>query len=278
MKFRHNKKRNIGIVYGLLSKEFIRRSGDTDTGADEVLGIIREHFTPNSPLMAELAIYRDLVDAISTPGVSGKVLEKVLYEAKMAHRSQVVPAKAEEAKTKLIDRINKTLGQDFWNTHIDNFKTYAQIYQILQPEGTGTMTERILAEEAFLASPTTFRLDESVSANKVVELAFQNFENTYKSQLLPEQYSILCEHARIPEDDGVRWNSVMATSLANVRRTLNEAMALEDVHYQMVINEAITALNKYADQPIEERDLMTLMQLQEAAHVLREELKKGSAR
>ena len=60
---KHNKKRNTAFIYEMLSKELTKAIIDENAEMrDIIVGIIKEHFAPNTPLAEELAFYKTLLE------------------------------------------------------------------------------------------------------------------------------------------------------------------------------------------------------------------------
>ena len=209
MKIKHNKKRNVGLVFDqlsrLLSESVIK--GDTETSR-KCAKIIAEHFRKGTVLHDEMRLFRSL------SGVTIKndaLLLRVLDESRIAAKSIDVNQLSRE-KTKLIKSLNESFGKDeIFNMKNSRFRTLASIQVLLNEwrKSSGSdivsVLEDSLITEMKRDSVTPQVKDGAQTATPgvtslVVELAKRKFFQKHKS-LSHEQVKSLFEMITSSEDD-----------------------------------------------------------------------------
>ena len=126
---KHNKKRNIGILYELLlrqiSNDLIENNVDR---VKKTTSIIENHFHKNSVLYKEFR----LVNALAKSTIKNtEVAAAILTEAKSATR-RLDNKKIEYAKSKLIKDINYNINDNsFYYRKIPNYVDYANINNLI---------------------------------------------------------------------------------------------------------------------------------------------------
>lgn len=127
-KLKHNKIKNTGLIFEILSRMVVKETIDPD-GAQTALKIIKRNFKSNSELLKELKLYQTL--GIKTEHDSDELL-KLSLEAKTVLDSQ----KLNEEKYNLIKSIKKNYDLDsFFSTRVSNYTLTAAIYKLLEFEG-----------------------------------------------------------------------------------------------------------------------------------------------
>lgn len=123
----HNKKRNIGLIYELLLKEIAKSTIENNSlNSNRALKILKKYFSANTEIYKEFRLVNSLA---TTKIVNHTIIPSILNEAKKACR-HVNLKSLEDEKTKLIHEINKSFGEEFFDNHLKEYKTYATI-QIL---------------------------------------------------------------------------------------------------------------------------------------------------
>ena len=133
MKLKHNKKRNTAFLYESLVKELTRAVVKKDTERKNVLvSMIREHFSKGTVLNQELELYKALNE---TSNMDVYTAERLLAEAKKQF-SELNRDEVFKNQSKLIEKINKDIGKDFFSNFVPNYKTLASIAQIFSDSST----------------------------------------------------------------------------------------------------------------------------------------------
>ena len=83
MKLKHNKKRNTAFVYESLVREMTKAIVEKNLELkDDIVSIIKEHFTKNSLLYRELKLYKTICE---TYDLEPHTAEKLVYEIRKEH-------------------------------------------------------------------------------------------------------------------------------------------------------------------------------------------------
>jgi hypothetical protein len=127
---KHNKKRNIGIIYEqiiqFVCKSLMENNNDI---AEQGLSIIKEHFKEGTQLNKEYKLFKALSD---TKGVSEHLANSIIFEAKKACNHMFDNEKLEKEKSSLIRKLNYTFGRGvIFEESIKNYTEYATIQTLL---------------------------------------------------------------------------------------------------------------------------------------------------
>jgi hypothetical protein len=127
---KHNKKRNVGIVYEQLVTTVSRATVEGDsTRANAALKIIKRFFAPGTELYREFR----LVTALTNTQVKSDALaSRILEETKVAARDYNVE-KLRSEKSRLIAEINRTFDRNtFYQTPVKDYRLLATIGSLIE--------------------------------------------------------------------------------------------------------------------------------------------------
>ena len=127
---KHNKKRNVGIVYEQLVSSVSRATVEGDSArANAALKIIKRYFAPGTELYREFR----LVTALTNTQVKSDALaSRILEETKAAARNYSIERLRSE-KSKLIAEINRTFDRDtFYRTPVRDYRLLATIGSLIE--------------------------------------------------------------------------------------------------------------------------------------------------
>ena len=202
MEFKHNKKRNIGLISEFFSRyiaeAFIDERHDDITKARKLW---EKHVHPKSATYEELQIFNALNESnLNSKEVAFSMLERAKNLCKK--QSQI---KLDEEKASLINEIANTLDdKNFFDRSIPNYKNYASIQVLMNAwRGTGfkgslmemanleeTILEHILTKkEAAIPDVESFTSEEVNSL--VVKLMTEKFNAKYNGLLNENQKQIV---------------------------------------------------------------------------------------
>jgi hypothetical protein len=176
---KHNKKRNVGLVYEMLinyvSDSIINdRQGD----AKKAIKIIERRFDKNTHLFKEFRLFKALAD-ISVSDTS--IAAGILHEAKSASR-RCDMKKLEREKSLLIKDINYQLSdKNFFHRRIEEYKTFATIQTLLN-EWRKEDSADLSKVAAFESLVIEHLLDDKKSS--LTEIKSNQAEDMLKSDLL----------------------------------------------------------------------------------------------
>lgn len=206
--FKHNKRRNSGIVYELL----VRRASDMliegdREGFERARGFLVKYYSDGTPLARE----RELFEVFRTtrgvpPDVARRVIAEVVVHARRLDRRRI-----DARKSDLLKEINCSLGRDFFNRYrLPEYRLLASIQIMIESGRGGRLLEglqRIQLEEALVkymsmgeVPPVRPQSEEDVD-DLVCAVAFQRFQERYGAELSRGQQKLLDEYARLSLDD-----------------------------------------------------------------------------
>lgn len=130
---KHNKKRNIGIVYELLLRHI--SSNLIENNISEVkkaTKIIETHFHKKSPLYREFRLVNALINSdVRNTEIAATIMTEAKDAARRIDREEI-----DKAKSKLIRDINYTLkDQSFYYRSIPNYVDYANVQNLVSEWG-----------------------------------------------------------------------------------------------------------------------------------------------
>lgn len=148
---KHNKKRNVGLVYELLARYLAEAiiAGD-DARVKKAKLLASKHFNKSTDICKELKLFRALHETTLPDKSTAVVLvEKVKAITRLQSQKRL-----DLEKTALLTEINTQLGPSFFDTMVEDYKTYASI-QVLLNHWRGTelfenISETVMLEEKLL--------------------------------------------------------------------------------------------------------------------------------
>ena len=129
MKVKHNKKRNVGLLFAQLSQSVSESmvEGDIDK-ANKALSIVKRHFNPGTELFKEFRLFRAIV-ATSVP--SDSLASSIIGEAKAASK-KIDTRLLKQQKSALIKDINYNLKEEtFYDRRVSDYKIFATVQTLL---------------------------------------------------------------------------------------------------------------------------------------------------
>jgi hypothetical protein len=205
---KHNKKRNIGLIYELLLRNVSANLvEDNKKKASKTLRIIEKRFNNNTELYKEFRIFNAL---IKTNASSELVANQILVEAKDAiRRSDRV--KIDREKSRLIRDINHIVqDKSFYYRKIDNYRDYGTIQQLFNEwaKGDKSNLKNVLELEEKVTKmlievknkEAITDIDPALTDRLVVDLMTEKLNKRYNSDLNDEQkqiiqnYSLYCNN------------------------------------------------------------------------------------
>lgn len=196
---KHNKKRNVGIVYEQLVATVSRATVDGDSArANLALRIIKRYFAPGTELYREFR----LVTALTNTQVKSDALaSRILEETKVAARAYDVE-KLKSEKSRLIGEINRTFDRDtFYQTSVRDYRLLATIGSLIEEWRTpGPDIERRLQFESKLhghllsersAEPEAAELRTPSVNDLTVKIMRESFNKKFGSSLNEGQRRLL---------------------------------------------------------------------------------------
>lgn len=263
---KHNKKRNVGVIFDLLLKECISSTDESRKNLAEE--IILKYFNTNSILLKEYMFYNVLS---SVRGMSERDSERYLSIIKEEFNKldkQVVENKLLQLK----EEISKNFGKSFYDSFIPTYKVYATIYGILN-ETSENSIEKFQLENKILdlmqghdEHKKTYILEhlDIITYNQYVK----KFNEKY-IDLSPEQKSLLEKYIHSINND-VDFVITLNEELGRCRSLLEKRSSVEkDNSLLEKINKTLNELKQFGNKKkITNEDFEFILNLQEVCNLL----------
>jgi len=239
---KHNKKRNVGIIYeqliNLISACLVE--GKTKQG-DAIIDILKQHFHPESELYKEFRLFNALV---KTTVSSDSLASRILEEAKKASKNHRASDLRRE-KSLLIKDINQKINDDnFYSVRVENYRTYATIQTLLNDWRSKSPDIKRVAEyedkiHCWLRETKESKKVEDYVTPDVdrlsVKIMREKFNNKYKD-LSTRQKNMLVDYMFDSKDGTEK----MTENLSKVRLDLiNELSVFRDKCANKVLSEKL---------------------------------------
>tara|TARA_Y100000296_G_C5146582_1_gene244049 strand:- start:267 stop:1091 length:825 start_codon:yes stop_codon:yes gene_type:complete len=227
VKLKHNKKRNTAFLYEVLIKELTKSIFDKELARKRFIsGLIKESFGANSILGRELEYYKTLLE---TTGIEPYLAEKLLQETKMAHA--LLDSKGVfDAQTRVINKINRALSKDVWNTFVPNFKSLATIDTVFNR--SVSIKQRVLHEDMLIKlmnSPAKLQENKLEPIDNIIYRSFVQKFNTKYGALLSEQRDLLGKYIASFSDNGLELKIYLNEEIGRLRALVEKSLKMEEV-------------------------------------------------
>ena len=211
MKVKHNKKRNVGLLFAQLSQSVSEAMVEGDVAkANKVLSIVKKHYAPGTELFKEFRLFRAII-ATSVP--SDSLASSIISEAKTASK-KIDTHVLKQQKSALIKDINYGLNEStFYNRRVADYKMFATVQTLLsewrsqEPDilVMGTFEKELhghLLKDKQLQDLQ--ELKETDVNHLVVDIMRNKIEEKFGSHLSDSQISLLREYV-FSENDKSRF-------------------------------------------------------------------------
>ena len=227
MRLKHNKKRNTAFLYEVLVKELTDAIVDKDARRKNfVSSLIKEAFGSSTILGKELEYYRTLIE---TTDLELYLAEKLLQETKMAH-SLLDGKSIFDTQTRIINKINKALSKDAWNTFVSNFKSLATVATIFN---TNTpVKQRVLHEDLLVKMMNSTEKLEENKLESIDNIVYHSFVKKFNEQytgLLKEQKDLLGKYIASFADNGLELKLYLNEEIGRLKKTVTASLKMEEI-------------------------------------------------
>ncbi len=273
MKVKHNKKRNVGLIFAQLSQYISEALVEGKMQkAKKAIDILQKHFVPGTELFKEFRLFRAMmITEVPSPSLATSIIS----EAKGAAKGLDIKVLTQQ-KSALIKDINYILAEaSFYDRRVSDYKQFATIQTLLSqwrsPSPDLVVSSRFEGElhSHLLREKKGEALEDlrAPEANKlVVEIMHNKIEEKFGHSFTEGQRDLLREYV-FSEDK----NSAFKEKLRNVKKTalasLSEySVICENAILGKQISEVRTAVQaldveKFDDDSISK--YLTLMKLTE---------------
>lgn len=152
-KLKHNKKRNVGIIYELLVRNMTKALvANNLTHVNKIKSLIENHFNKKTELYKEYKIFSALSTDVTGENKSNIAKSMIVESKKMIKKINNV--KLEKEKSNLIREINYKFGKKFYFEHVPNYVNLATIQIALNEwkKETFDVKKTVLLEEKIISN------------------------------------------------------------------------------------------------------------------------------
>lgn len=227
MKVKHNKKRNTAFLYEILIKELTKSIVDKNTHRKSFISsLIKENFGHRMPLGRELEHFKTLLE---TTDLEIHLAEKLLQETKMAH-SRLDSRGVFDAQTHVINKINKALSKDIWNTFVPNFKSLATISAVFN--SLVPVKQRVLHENTIINQMRSSEKLEDANLKPIDNIVYNSFVKKFNEQyngLLKEQKDLLGKYIGSFTDNGLQLKIYLNEEVGRLKKAIEKSLKMEEI-------------------------------------------------
>ena len=219
---KHNKKRNIGIMYELLLRHISDRLIENDKkGAQKATTIIEKRFAKNTELYKEFRLFNALA---KTTVQNTEIAAAILTEAKNAAR-RFNNQKLEKEKSALIRDINYTLNdKSFYYRSIPDYRELANIHNMIrewQKGDSSDLKKMVILEqkalETLMVEKVNKKIETSDDQDLLIERIMTNKINMSRSQRnIIQKYALYSQN----ESDHEKLKSFLSEQKTKSLKTL----------------------------------------------------------
>ena len=264
MRLRHNKKRNTAFLYELLVKQLaIASLQQNKSMITQIKEVFSTFFRAGKPLANELSLYKNLYE---TNSVDSFTAMRLIQESYNAYQKLDLKELFNE-QTKLINWINKNVGQDAFDTFVPNYKTLATISQIFGDESNvkqkvilerklvGTLMERPVQQKKAEMQPID---------NLVYRTVVQNFNNKYNQTLNESQRKLIESYVMSISDGGLQFQMRLNEEIQVIKEAITSYRG-GDPDVTERLKSVLELIESFRKTPINEQILEKVLKLQALA-------------
>lgn len=247
--FRHNRKRDTGLVYEFLVRKLSQAMVNKDQKSYKTtMEIVRKYYGDGTPLAEE----RELFDVIkNTRGVSESAARRILAEIQR-HAKNLDAKKIEIKKSNLIKEINYAFGKNFYSEHrIPEYRLLASIQMVIDAARTQTrLTEsvqKIQLEEGLVKyMMTRGSFSETISQKSEVDavvmaMVAKRFEEKYSKSLGSSQKLLLEKYIRAQVTGDLKpLAETIVSELKRINTSLTNASTMKEIIEDTVMSSKLT--------------------------------------
>ena len=197
---KHNKKRNVGIVYELLLKYISSKLVENKKSEAQVaLDIIEKRFNKDTELFKEFRLFKALTTSTAEDSA---IAAAIIQESKQAAK-RIDETKLNSEKSKLIHDINYKINDDsFFSASINEYKLFATIQTLINDWRKGDrsdLTRMVMYEGQLIQQLLTTKeivpvLEEQKTEDTdklVIKIMTEKLNEKYSDSLTTEQKDII---------------------------------------------------------------------------------------
>ena len=228
MKVKHNKNRNVGLVFAQLS-EYVSSAlvEGKNEKATSALEIMNRHYSKDTEIYKEFRLFRALM---VTEVPSSALAASIMSEAKDASR-KLDSKRLTQEKSALIKSINYTLKEDFYSRRVPDYKMYATVQSLLDTWRSDDRDpalvikfEKKLHEHLMLEkhAPQIESFHTPDVDRLVLKIMKEKVQEKYGGVLTTEQSDLLRDYVLFADKSPER----LSTKLESIKESTRKALAV----------------------------------------------------
>lgn len=248
----HNKKRNTAFLYEILLKEGTKATLQKNfVRAKIIKNIIFEYFNSSTEIYKELELFNCLKENI----VETQYAEKYLKEVENRY-DKLNKTKLFNEQTNLINKINKQVGSDIFNTFVSEYKYYATISQIFNSKTK--IREKIILEKNILEKITLNENSNSKNVEPIDNIVFKTFSKKFNekySGLLSEQKELLSKYVTCFSENSVEFKIYLNEELNRLKENITKSLEIQEIKEDEIMVNKTQETLKFLDSFKQIKDL-----------------------
>jgi hypothetical protein len=274
MKLKHNKKRNTAFIYESLVREMTKAIVEKNLELkDNIVSIIKEHFSKNSLLSKELKLYKTLCETYS---LESQTAEKLVYEIRKEHTT-IDKVRLFTEQSVLIKKINSLLSNSVFSNFVPNYKSLATAYQIFNEETP--IKKRVLLEQSLVEKISSKREKRQLEIKPINNLVYKSFvkkfNSEYAQKLISEQKELLSRYISSFTDNGLELKIFLNEELSRLKKNINNSLLLKEIKQDpdMVrkTKEVLEILNNFKKENINKSMIINVLKIQNLVKEINED-------
>jgi len=247
---KHNKKRNTAFLYECLIRELTKAIIKEDKQKQtKVKGLLVEFFAKGKGLCLELDLYKSLMESKELDqDFSRRLMVETKKDFDGLDRKEIF-----NEQTSLINKINKTLGNQAFSNFVPNYKDLATIGLFFQNSNLGAK-KRIMLEDKVVKYLT--RLNENQTELKPVDqlefkMFVKRFNETYEHSLLREQKDLLSNFIVSFSDNGLGLKSYINDEIGRLKEEVSNYITDDNAPLNENFRKVKQKLDNYRRRPVD---------------------------
>lgn len=281
MKIKHNKFKNTGILFELLTRQITADIMSNKESA--AVNIVKKYFS-RGEIAKEYKLYQTLTKAVSLNEVKAESI--INSTVKLSERINRTALRKE--KYNLIKEIKENYDlEEFFKAKIHNYKAQASIYNLIEAQvSTEFVNPSFIIENkiTLLEFLTKQQVDKNKVENQLMEeyasqdkatraliskIMIEKFNQKY-SELLPEQRDVLKTYINNISNT-VSLREYVNKSFNSIKKSLDNLKGkVKDQRTQIKLNE-LSSIIKPLDknESVKDEDILNLLQFHELLHEIK---------
>jgi hypothetical protein len=281
MRLKHNKFKNTGILFELLTRQI---TADVMSNKDSAaVGIVKKYFS-RGEIGKEYKLYQALTKATSlSESKAESIINSTIRLAERINRTAL-----RKEKYNLIKEIKATYDlEEFFKAKIHNYKAHASIYNLIEAHVTSEFIDPSFVVDnkvTLLEFLTKQDIDKDKIENQVMaeyagqdkatrslisKIMIEKFNEKY-SNLLPEQRDVLRTYINNISNT-VSLREYVNKSFDSIKTSLTELKTkVSDQRTQIKLNELASIIKPLdKNESVKDEDILNLLQFHELIHEIK---------